>query len=378
VNRCPGRASIAALVLVAASCGCSHEAVVDLTIIVDPSVPAAVVAEVRSIELDVSGLFTHMQNDPLSRPFAAGGTERIVIRSPIGGDVTLDVAALDEAGTALLTGETTFTLRTGATSAQSVTVTLATSGADGGVDSDLGAVADLAVPPNADLAVAPDLGTVVCPSGVLLCDGFESGTVSGILWDYGVTQSNASVTVDQTHVHRGQYALHVHTNIVASSGSAEATVAESHTFSPPGATFWARAFYYLPSSWSTSVATLLDASQKATPFNDVSLAIDHDALSIYNAFNGGSYVASTTPLLALDKWVCIEWEVDTGTPNQLHAWVDGQPVTALDLMQPTTAAQPIGVFSVGLGIFPPNTSPIALDAWVDDVIFDHAPIGCAK
>ena len=110
----------------------------------------------------------------------------------------------------------------------------------------------------------------------------------------------------------------------------------------------------------------------------MALAIDHDALSIYNGFNGGSYVASTTPLLPLDKWTCIEWEVDTGTPNQLHAWVDGQPVTALDLMQPTTAAQPIGLFSVGLGIFPPNTSPIALDAWVDDVIFDHAPIGCAK
>src|SRR6266576_2450081 len=40
VNRSPVRISIAALVLVAASYGCSHEAVVDLTIIVDPSVPA--------------------------------------------------------------------------------------------------------------------------------------------------------------------------------------------------------------------------------------------------------------------------------------------------------------------------------------------------
>ncbi|MCU1278268.1 MAG: secreted hydrolase, partial [bacterium] len=214
--------------------------------------------------------------------------------------------------------------------------------------------------------------------GVLLCDGFESVNVSASLWDNGVTQTNASFTVDQTHAHRGQYALHVHTSVVASAGSAEATIAEAHTFSPPGATFWVRAFYYFPSNASAAAATLLDATQKATPNNDVSLAIDHDALSIYNAFNGGSYVASTTPLIPLDAWVCIEWQVDTGTPNQLHAWINGQPVTALDLMQPTTAAQPIGLLSVGLGIFPPNTSSIALDAWVDDVIFDHAPIGCAK
>ena len=101
-----------------------------------------------------------------------------------------------------------------------------------------------------------------------------------------------------------------------------------------------------------ATATLLDATQSGTPFNDVSLAIDHDALSIYNGFNGGSYVASTTPLLPLDSWVCIEWEVYTGTPNQLHAWINGQPVPALDLTQPTTATPAIGRFSIGLADLP--------------------------
>ena len=52
---------VASLVLAVASGGCSHQAVVDLTITVDPSVPPAVVAEVRSVELDVSGLFTRMR-----------------------------------------------------------------------------------------------------------------------------------------------------------------------------------------------------------------------------------------------------------------------------------------------------------------------------
>ena len=367
--------------MAAAACGCSHDAVVDLTIAVDPSVTAGVVASVRSLELDVAGVVTAMQNDPLTRPFAPGGTERVVIRSVIGGDVTLDVFARDDAGTALLSGTTTFTLHTGATTTASVTLGLAANnGDDGGVapdlgaPADLGAAADLATTPGADLAGGP----VVCPANVLLCDGFEGGSVSAALWDDGATQTNASVTVDNTHVHRGQHALHVHTNVVATNGSAEATIGETHTFSPPGATFWARAFYYLPSATSMATATLLDATQKATPYNDVALAIDHDALSIYNGFNGGSYVASTTPLLPLDSWVCIEWEVYTGTPNQLHAWVNGQPVPALDLTQPTTAAQAIGRFSLGLAMYPPNTSPIALDAWIDDVIFDSAPIGCSK
>ncbi len=340
--------SIAGVFLATAWCGCSHEAVVDLTIHVDPSVPDSVVAQVRSVELDVSGLFTNMRNAPLTQPFAPGGSERVVIRSPIDGDVTLAVAGLDDTRTPLVAGTTTFTLRTGATSAQSVTLQLASRS-----------------------------GPVVCPSDVLLCDGFEGGSVSTTSWDDGATQTNGSVTVDQTHVHRGQYALHVHTNAVA-SGSAEASIGETHTFTPPGASFWVRAFYYFPSNASTATATLLDATQKTTPFDDVALAIDHDALSIYNGFNGGSYVASSTPLLPLDTWVCLEWQVYTGAPNQLHAWVDGQPVAALDSMQPTTAAQPIGRFSVGMGIYPPNTSPMALDAWIDDVIFDHAPIGCAR
>jgi hypothetical protein len=366
---------MAAIFLTAAVCGCSHEATVNLTIAVDPSVPAAIVASVRSVELDVDGVVTRMQNDALTRPFAPGGSERVVIRSIIGGDVTLDVSGRDDAGATLLTGATTFTLRTGSTLAESVTLSLAANnGDDAGVAPDLGAAADLAAPPSPDLAVGP----VVCPTNVLLCDGFEGASVSTTLWDDGVTQTNATVTLDTTHVHRGQHALHVHTNVVATNGSAEATIGETHTFSPPGATFWARAFYYFPSSTSMATATLLDATQSATPFDDVALAIDHDALSIYNGFNGGSYVASTTPLLPLDSWVCIEWEVDTGTPNQLHVWIDGQPVPALDLTQPTTATPAIGRFSIGLAVYPPNTSPMALDAWVDDVIFDQAPIGCAK
>ncbi len=366
------------LVALALACGaCSKQAVVDLTIDVDPAVPAAVVAAVRSLRFDVGGLFTQSSTVALTQPFASHGQERLAVRAATGGDVTLDVSALDDAGAALLVGETQFTLRVGVTGAQAVTLYASDSSPDGGAPPDLGGAPDLATSPPGDLAVA-DMAPVVCPTNVLLCEDFESGAISPTKWDNGTTQKNGTVTVDNTRAHRGQYSLHLHSNIVASSGSAEATIAETHTFTPPGATFWARAFYYFPSNTSSVAGTLFDATQNASPYNDVTLSLDHDALAIYNALNGGSYVASTTPLLPLDQWVCIEWEVYTGSPNQLHAWVNGQAVTMLDLTQTTNPSTPIGIFSVGFAIYPPDTSPIALDLWVDDIIFDHAPIGCAK
>jgi polysaccharide lyase-like protein len=375
------RRIVIALVVVGWS-ACSKQAVVDLTIDLDPGVDTSIVSTARSLQFDVSGAFTQSSTVALTQPFASNGQERIAIRAAGGGDVTLDVTALDALGTALLAGEARFTLRAGDTVAQELTLHVAPDLPDGGAPDDM-AVADdmvvagdMAATPVADLATA-DMAPSLCPTGVLLCDDFESGTISSTKWDNGTAQSNATVAIDNTRAHSGRYSLHLHTNVV-NGGSATATIAETHTFTPSGATFWTRAFYYFPSNTSTLVANLFGATQNAAPNNDVALSIDHDALSIYNGFNSGSYVVSTTPKLPLDQWVCIEWEVYTGTPNQLHAWVNGQPVPALDLTQPTNPSPAIGIFTVGLGIYPPATSSTALDVWVDDVIFDHAPIGCVK
>jgi hypothetical protein len=364
------RSVVIALVFLGWS-ACSKQAVVDLTIDLDPAVPTSIVSAARSLQFDVSGAFTQSSTIALAHPLAGDGQERLAIRAAGGGNVTLDVTGLDASGTALLAGEARFTLRAGATTAQELTLHLAPVSPDGGAPN------DLTVSPPADMATAADMIPSLCPSGVLLCDDFESGTISTTTWDDGTTQSNATAAIDSTRAHSGRYSLHLHTGVV-SSGSAVASIGETHTFTPPGATFWTRAFYYFPSNTSTLVANLFGATQNAAPYGDVALSIDHDALSIYNGFNSGTYVASTTPTLPLDQWVCIEWEVDTGTPNQLHAWVNGQAVPALDLTQPTNPTPPIGIFSIGVGIYPPSTSPIALDVWVDDVIFDHARIGCLK
>jgi hypothetical protein len=372
-----------ALVLAILAAGaCSADGAVDLTIALDPSVPDATVARIAALSLDVSGLATEMVSDPLAQPFATNREERVVVRSAAAGLVTIAVTARDAAGAPLLYGQTSFALEPGQESSQTVTLSAAVVIPDGGMDlapADLAAIDLAAGDLGAGDLAETDLAQIVCPTGVLLCDGFESGTIDPVIWDQSTTTTVGTVTPDNTRAHRGAWSLHLHTSAITSGGTAIATVGENHTFTSAGQTFFVRAYYYFPSGTaSTAVATLLDASQTSGAGDDVSLAIDHDALSMYDGFAAGAYTASTTPLVPLDAWTCVEWEVDTGTPNQMHAWVNGTQVTQLDLMEATTGTPQIGGLDVGLGIYPPNASTAALDVWLDDVIVDRARIGCAR
>jgi hypothetical protein len=377
------RRALAIVLCGACACACSGgDGILDVTIALDASVSDATVARLRTLEISVSGLDVKTVTDPLAQPFASNRQERLFVYSPASGAGTLQVIARDATGAPLLSGESAFSVEAGQESP--VTVTLTPIGVQpgdlagldlAGVDlasHDL-AAADLA---GVDLA-STDLAMVPCPSGVLLCDGFESGTIDPLIWDQGTTTTLGTVAPDMTRAHRGQWSLHLHLNAVASGGTGIATVGELHTFNPPGKTFYIRGWYYFQPAASTAVATLFDASQVGGG-SGVSLAIDHDGLSIYDGFNANNYVASTTPKVPLGAWTCLEWEVDTATPNQMHAWLDGTQVTQLDLTESTTNANPIASLDVGLAIYPPNVATGALDVWLDDVIVDSAPIGCAK
>src|SRR5205807_630991 len=104
-----------------------------------------------------------------------------------------------------------------------------------------------------------------------------------------------------------------------------------------------------------------------------------DALSIFDGFVSPSvYTTSTMPKVPLDTWTCLEWQVDTGTPNQMHAWVDGVQVGQLDLMEATTGTPQIASIFFGLAMYPPNSTAVGVDAWIDDIIFDRSRIGCTK
>ncbi|HZS39852.1 MAG TPA: hypothetical protein VFF06_23625 [Polyangia bacterium] len=361
--------------------GCGGDGLVDLTIALDPAVPDATVAQIRSLTMDVTGLETTTVSDPLAAPFAANREERVVVRSPAGGAVTLAITARDGSGAPLAFGQVSFTLQPGAELHERVTLSTVLPMADGGADSagadlgggDLAAGADLLAP--VDLAGA-DLAPIPCPANVLLCEGFETGTVDALRWDSINPASNGTIALDNTRAHRGQWSLHAHLNPIATGATGEAEIGETHTFAPVGQTFYVRAFYYFPSAAQSTVATIIDTGQVSAPFYSVSLAIDHDAASIYDAFAAGAYDVSTAPKIPLDAWVCLEFTVDTGTPNTVRASVNG--VNALTLNEATTGTPGIGQLQIGLAMYSPNTSAIAVDAWIDDIIVDKAPIGCAK
>src|SRR5581483_3045604 len=90
--------------------GCGGDGLVDLTIALDPAVPDATVAQIRSLTMDVTGLETTTVSDPLAAPFAANREERVVVRSPAGGAVTLAITARDGSGAPLAFGQVSFTL----------------------------------------------------------------------------------------------------------------------------------------------------------------------------------------------------------------------------------------------------------------------------
>jgi hypothetical protein len=379
------RRALFAVVLALGACG--GDAIVDLTVNVDPAVSDAELARVRSLTLDLTGLETATMRDPLAQPFA-NRTERVVVRSHASGQVMMVIGARDANDAVLLAGQISLTLNRGRETRQSVMLSPPPRGPSGGLDLapydwgpiDLAVRADLgALDQSSSDGSPPDLLSAGCPTGVLLCDGFESGIIDSGRWDLGEGAAGATIALDSTRAHRGQWSLHAHLGPVANGTTAMAAIGESNTFKPAGSSFFVRAWYYLSSPTTGTVTTLIDAHQNVPPAHSLSLAADHDALSIFDGFvPPGVYAASTTPKLPLNSWTCIEWQVETGTPNQVHVWIDGVKVPQLDLMETTTATPAIGALYVGLAMYPPNSSTVAVDAWIDDVIFDQSAIGCVK
>ena len=113
-----------ALALVAVA-GCkSQSGAVDLTIVADPSLPDATVADIGVLEISLSGAATTMQSYLVNQPFSSGRQERLAIRPSVSsGSLMVAVLARSSAGTPLAYGQTTVTLKSDAAVAAQVTLT---------------------------------------------------------------------------------------------------------------------------------------------------------------------------------------------------------------------------------------------------------------
>jgi hypothetical protein len=233
------------------------------------------------------------------------------------------------------------------------------------------AAAPDATPDGSD--AAPD-ATPACPTSVAFCDDFESGAIDPH-W-YTFTDPNTAVTVDKTFAHRGTGSFHVHVDPLAASAEIKGELGEIATFPTPSGSFFMRAFYYLPASFPTGMwFRILSTFAPSPPYDGLNVADSAGALVVED-----QNTANTGLPIPTGRWLCVEWSVDTApvaaVSQGTRLWLDGTQV--LDVRESTTpAAMPLGVVDFGLLVATPPAG-VPIDLWIDDVIVDFAPIGCAK
>ena len=236
---------------------------------------------------------------------------------------------------------------------------------------DLGAPADLSPPP-------PDLGIVASrcagvPSG-FLCDGFESGLAA--FWM--ATQTNGTVTVDNTRAYRGTHSLRVHTDALAVNTSSDVRLHESMTLSASPADLYLRAFVYVPAT-SPNTFQLLQAVQNVTPYDGVGFSMDAQGgvAASFDSVTNGQYLRSVVAL-PLGRWFCLQWQahLSTTTSGYERVFLDGTEVTSLRTSEPTEPSPALADVGVGAVFYQPAVANPATDVWLDEVEIGTAPIAC--
>jgi hypothetical protein len=239
--------------------------------------------------------------------------------------------------------------------------------ASGDVTTSLDAPGDVS-----DAPTVPDAPAPPCPTGVLFCDGFEQGLGA---WPQ-IEQTNGTIGLDMTHVHRGAYAVRAHMDALAPQGQGyNPAVTIDHTQAWPSH-YWVRVFVYAPSPFPPTNAALLNLIQSTNNNAGLQLFLGPNTADVSmttfdmpNNHTWGSMTASP-----LDQWVCLELDADaqSGAVNVAMNGADiGQlAMTGLTLPVPD-------ITKLGLGFYDPNTQG-PYDVWFDDIIVDGNPIGCAE
>jgi hypothetical protein len=229
-----------------------------------------------------------------------------------------------------------------------------------------------------------------CPGGFLLCDGFESGTISTTLWDHTHDDANQTLTVDTANPHNGSYALHVHVNALNNGVFVESHVHETVTF--PSPVLYIRAFYSLSALPGPDDDVLLGLSSYANG-QSASGAMGFLKPGFFSSgvsnTTGDTYDYYTTSASKIPTgtspavWTCLELEVDTSyaAPNPnglLQVWHDSTTVDPK--MIGTAELQPLVGATFGLDFGAPNggTATTPVDLYVDDIAIDTKYIDCSQ
>jgi hypothetical protein len=242
-------------------------------------------------------------------------------------------------------------------------------------------------------------GASRCASAhVLLCDGFETGTLNTTVW----TVNGTAPVIDGIHAARGTNALHITQN-----GNGSSYIQESMTFPVPNDTYFGRAFFWfakLPTMsatgapdgsafdyahWTIIAASGTDVEGQIRVSGQLSKGVNLFGVGtdnrVQDSGTGDWTISDNDPTgdpspVPTGQWVCLEWMHDGAANETLFYWNDVEhPSLETTATKHGGNANPFILpqfTNVWLGWqeYQPTTEPFEL--WVDEVAIDTARVGC--
>lgn len=205
-----------------------------------------------------------------------------------------------------------------------------------------------------------------------LCDGFETGPAT--FWNTPVSSGGtSSTTTDTAHAFRGTHSLHVTNDAVDAAGTLVFATLTENQLLPTS--LYVRAYLYVPSGFPTEAGGILNYEQRASPFQQIVLDLDSQSFTVFDSIDSTSQHAQST-VIPYDQWFCAEWSAIEGSKGATTLKINDVAVTGLSNPVNTMATPPFDQLALGLISTVPNTPKREL--WIDEVIIDGSPIGCAK
>ncbi len=185
------------------------------------------------------------------------------------------------------------------------------------------------------------------------------------------------MTPDADRACRGDASLHVHLEAAAAGESPRMIIEETQSDQPvPLANRWVRAFVFLPSSSVTpALNRLLIVGQVAAPYRQVELGVTAGKLAITSELGGLPVTVSTTAL-PTDRWTCVVFALEQGSPGALRATLDDDAVEDLQVTGETNPAPALASVRIGVAFDQLAADQGAIDLWIDEIVIDDAPLDC--
>lgn len=211
-------------------------------------------------------------------------------------------------------------------------------------------------------------------AGANMCDGFETTTLDS-RWQLDV--SMGSVSVDTAFFYRGGSSLRAHVDAIGGSpvSSPRGSMRSYQGLPIPSATTYVRVFAFIPSTTPQRFVQWINTSNDSGLGSSTGMQNNGVVNNDY-AVAPSTFVRSPTTQFPRDRWVCVTYEVPTGT-NPLRVYIDDVEVSDVRITPTMAHPAPTHVY---LGLDFPETfsNQPAANAWFDEIMVDDLPITCAN